>query len=297
MYTKPCLKWVGGKTQILDKVLSQFPSEMENYHEICLGGGSVLLALLQRIQQNEIVVHGNVYAYDINAPLINVYKNIQNNHKDLYVNVSQLVNDYKNCAQGDVNRNPTTLEEAKKNRENYYYWIRGQYNALDNKSTTHASAMFLFLNKTCFRGLFRMGPNGFNVPYGHYKNPEVLSQSHLEEIHNLIQGVEFCCSDLSDSMDSAQEGDFMYIDPPYAPENTNSFVGYTADGFNEAKHLELFMKCHSSTNNGVKWLMSNADVNLVRTHFTSCHMEAIQCRRAINAKKPDAKTSELLIKN
>ena len=158
---KPLLKWVGGKTQILEEVLKEFPREMNNYREIFLGGGSVLLGVLEN---PDIVIKGHVYAYDSNEALVNVYKNIQSRHEELYKEIQCI---------GTVN-------------EERYYELRKEYNELIDKSTVKSSALFIVLNKTCFRGVYRIGPKGFNVPYGHYKNPEIINKEHLEKVHRLI---------------------------------------------------------------------------------------------------------------
>ena len=200
---KPILKWVGGKTQIIDKLIQEFPSEINNYYEIFLGGGSVLLALLTYIKNGIINIQGNIYAYDVNEPLIYMYKNIQSNHNDLYNELQKIIIEFNSCKNeidDDINRKPLTIEEAKKNKENYYYWIRFLYNNLNDKKTIIGSAMFIFLNKTCFRGVFRIGPNGFNVPYGHYKNPEIINKNHLDIINDLIQNVIFECIDFNISL-------------------------------------------------------------------------------------------------
>jgi DNA adenine methylase len=296
--TKPIIKWVGGKTQIIDKIMNEFPLEMNNYHEPFLGGGSVLLGLLTYIKMGKIVVHNKIYAYDLNEPLIHLYKNIQTNHDELYDEIQKIINEWNECGDFEINRNPATLEEAKLNKENYYYWIRRLYNKLEDKNTCIGSALFVFLNKTCFRGVFRMGPNGFNVPYGHYKNPEIINREHLNEVHELIQGVLFECCDFTESMSRTVENDFVYLDPPYAPETQTSFVDYTESGFNLDKHQELFKLVHSLTHENKKIMMSNADVTLVRDTFnTHYKIETIVCRRAINSKNPESKTNEVIIKN
>ena len=233
-YIKPILKWVGGKTQIIDRIMADFPAEINNYREIFLGGGSVLLALLTHVQNGTIKIHGNIYAYDLNEPLIYLYKNIQSNHNDLYEEVQTIIKEFNSCSNdSEINRKPLTIDEAKRTKENYYYWIRNKYNKLstDDKIKVVGSAMFLFLNKTCFRGVFRVGPNGFNVPYGHYNNPEIINKEHLDRVHELVKDVIFECADFTISLNSHIEvNDFLYIDPPYAPENNTSFVGYTENG-------------------------------------------------------------------
>jgi DNA adenine methylase len=127
---KPILKWVGGKTQILDKLICDFPAEINNYHEIFLGGGSVLLTLLSYVKSGIIKLHGNIYAYDLNEPLIYVYKNIQIYHNELYTILQSIITEFNQCANGTINRAPTNIAEAKIAKENYYYWIRSEYNKL-----------------------------------------------------------------------------------------------------------------------------------------------------------------------
>ena len=227
--TKPFLKWVGGKTQILDNLVMEFPCEINNYREIFLGGGSVLLALLSYVKDGLINIKGNIYAYDVNEPLIYIYKNIQSNHNELFDEIQKIITEFNECCNevkdGELNRKPKNINEAKLSRENYYYWIRSQYNNLssNDKNKIIGSAMFIFLNKTCFRGVFRVGPNGFNVPYGHYNNPEIINKEHLFKIHNLIQNVIFECCDFNISLNNVEDNDFVYLDPPYAPETTTSF--------------------------------------------------------------------------
>ena len=296
---KPILKWVGGKTQILDKLITEFPTEINNYHEIFLGGGSVLLTLLSYVKEGIIKIRGNIYAYDLNEPLIHIYKNIQSAHIELYDSIQLLIKDYGECGNGEINRKATTIEEAKQAKENYYYWIRKEYNKLSDKNGLIGSAMFIFLNKTCFRGVFRVGPNGFNVPYGNYDHPEIVNKDHLCEIHDLIRDVIFESCDFTKSLSTVETNDYVYLDPPYAPETNTSFVGYTKDGFGIDNHANLFNLIHGLTENNMKCMMSNADVSLVREKFTNerYNITSMLCKRKINSKNPDAKSMEVIIKN
>ena len=298
---KPILKWVGGKTQIIDKIIMDFPVEINNYREVFLGGGSVLLTLLSYVKSGIIKIHGNIYAHDLNEPLIYTYKNIQTHHTELYDKLQTIITDFKECGLGEINRTPKNIQEAKIAKENYYYWIRSEYNnlCLNDKKSILGSAMFIFLNKTCFRGVFRVGPKGFNVPYGHYNNPEIINKEHLEEIHNLIQNVIFECCDFNTSIANVETNDFVYLDPPYAPETDTSFVGYTENGFNIGDHNNLFKLIHILTDTGKKIMLSNADVSLVRENFKNekYNILSILCKRSINSKNPDAKAKEVIIKN
>lgn len=298
---KPILKWVGGKTQIMDKLIANFPSEMNNYREAFLGGGSVLLTLLSYVKTGAIKINGTVYAYDLNEPLIYLYKNIQNHHVELYDRLQSIIKEFNGCGNGEINRKPKNIEEAKAAKENYYYWVRIAYNKLTptEKKTVIGSVLFIFLNKTCFRGVFRVGPNGFNVPYGHYNNPEIINKEHLEEIRVLIQNVIFECRDFTASLSSVEPDDFVYLDPPYAPETDTSFVGYTENGFDIDAHKNLFSLIHGLTETNKKVMLSNADVSLVRETFTSENYNtmSILCKRSINSKNPEAKAKEVIIKN
>jgi len=292
---KPFLKWVGGKTQIIKNIIDKFPTEINNYHELFLGGGSVLLAVLSLQKQNKIIIKNKIYAYDINSDLINVYKNIQNNKEELYKLINLYIKEYDSITGYVINRKPTTIGEAKTSKESYYYWIRNKYNNID-KNSIECSALFMFINKTCFRGMYREGPNGYNVPYGHYKKtPTIISKTYLNYISDLIKDVEFKNCSFTESIKNVKDGDFVYLDPPYAPENSNSFVEYVADGFNLDTHKLLFNEIKKMKN--IKFVMSNAKVDLVTDNFKEYNCHDIIARRAINAKKPGSKTTEVIIYN
>jgi DNA adenine methylase len=290
MSIKPFLKWVGGKTQIIDTVLSTFPSTIHNYYEPFLGGGSVLLALLSSKQ-----ISGKIYASDINESIIRLYQHIQSNPEEFIVEVNRLSAEFSQITGTVVNRKPQTMEEATTSKESYYYWIRSRFNAWQKEDSLVASAMLLFLNKTCFRGLYREGPNGFNVPYGNYKSPSIIDADHIREVSRLIRPVIFSCSSFEETFASMSPGDFAYFDPPYAPETATSFVQYTAAGFTQ--HQLLFDKCAELTAKHIRWTMSNADVEYVKKAFPSplYKTSVISCRRAINSKNPESRTNEVLI--
>jgi DNA adenine methylase len=289
--TKPFLKWVGGKTQIIETVLSLFPKEFNNYYEPFLGGGSVLLAFLSY----NTSFKGKVYASDINPNTIALYKHIQTNVDGFIIELKKLVDKYNSIEHKSVNRSPESLEEAATSQESYYYYMRHRYNTSD-KLSIEGCAMLLFLNKTCFRGVYREGPHGFNVPFGHYKTPAIYEEDHLKEVSKLIQNVEFRCCSFEITLQTVEENDFTYLDPPYAPEKDTSFVGYVADGFTLNDHEKLFNLCKSMK---AKFLMSNAEVELVKNSFAPPKFttQTISCRRAINAKDPSARTNEVLINN
>lgn len=289
---KPFLKWVGGKTQIINNIINKFPKKINNYHELFLGGGSVLFALLSLQKQKKIKIKNKIYAYDINKTLINVYKHVQKNKEELYKYITLYLTEYNSITGDIINRNPTTIEEAKTSKESYYYWIRKKYNNID-QNTIECSALFMFINKTCFRGMYREGPNGYNVSFGHYKKTTIITENELDNFSKLIKNVEFIHADFRTSIKNIQEGDFVYLDPPYAPENSKSFVGYVANGFNLEMHKKLFSEIKKLEN--VKFVMSNAKVELVTENFKDYNCEDIKARRAINSKKPESTTTEVII--
>ena len=293
---KPFIKWVGGKTQILEQVSKNFPNTMTNYHEPFVGGGSVLLHVLELQKENKLHIEYKVYAYDTNIVLINTYKAIQNNLDSLVKNMTEFVNKYNNCEDiklEKVSFNPETEEEGLLSKENYYYWLRKTFNTLD-KNTIKACALFIVLNKLCFRGIYREGPNGFNVPYGHYKNPSIFSEIHLKKIQELIKDVVFNVSSFEISMRDITDNDFVYFDPPYAPETSTSFVKYNKDGFNLEQHKLLFKMINESN---YKFVMSNSNEKLVLDNFKNYTIQKVECKRRVNSKKPQSTTMEVLIYN
>lgn len=297
---KPFLKWVGGKTQLLNCIIPKIPSVINNYHELFLGGGSVLLAVLSLQKQGSLKINGNVYAYDLNKSLIDLFNHIKCNKNEFYETITSVCNEYNSikllkCERDE--RKPDSLEMALKSKESYYYWTRKLYNETP-VGTIQKSALFLFLNKTCFRGLYREGPNGFNVPFGNYKSQLVLiTQETLDSVSDLIKNVEFIHSTFETSIKNVGTDDFAYIDPPYAPEQATSFVGYTACGFNNELHTLLFNEIKEIDTRGGKFIMSNAKVPLVVNNFTSFNCEDVTARRAINSKNPEATTTEVVIYN
>jgi DNA adenine methylase len=296
------LKWVGGKTQILDDVLSTFPLEMQNYYEPFVGGGSVLLGFLEGCKEGKWRVSGTIYASDANAALIGFYRNVQN-HPDELIELTKIIaGEFAQVpAEGPLNRCPSTEEEAKGSKESYYYWIRQKFNALSVKERMEmtGSAYLLFLNKTCFRGVWREGPHGFNVPYGHYRTVSIVDEAHIRNVSALLQGVVFHTFSFEVALQRLDAGDFVYLDPPYVPESATSFVGYTAEKFSLMKHDYLFKECARMAQRQVRFVLSNACVQLVLDAFPEppFQVQRLTARRAIHSKNPETTTTEVIIKN
>ena len=154
-------------------------------------------------------------------------------------------------------------------REHYFYWIRGKFNE-SSKDTAQSAAYFIFINKTDFKGMYREGPNGFNVPYGQKDRkgiPKIFEERTIIGVNELIQSVEFICCDFTDAIKNIKKHDFVYFDPPYVPVTANSFVGYTEEGFDMKIHEKLFNQINDIHKKDIKLLMSNANVELVTSNF------------------------------
>lgn len=266
---KPLLKWVGGKTQILDRVLAAFPPTMKSYHEPFLGGGSVLLGVLA----SDVVIEEAIHASDVNPHLINVYTAIRDTPDALIACLRILES-----------------ESASMDPESFYYAMRALFNGEFNTPGPQTAALFLYLNKTCFRGVYREGPHGFNVPYGNYKAPYVTPEEEIRAMSIRLQRVTFHCQSFEDSLAAVAPGDFVYLDPPYVPATATSFVGYVANGFD--RHAELFAAVRALP---CGFVMSNADVPLVREAFPTEKIDTLTCRRAIHSRNPGATAQEVLI--
>ena len=156
----------------------------------------------------------------------------------------------------------------------------------------------MVINKLCFRGIYREGPNGFNVPYGHYKKtPTIITKEDINRISGLIKDVNFTCCDFMDVFKKMKKNDFVYFDPPYAPENPKSFVQYLEGGFDLECHEKLFDNILKLDKKHVRYVLSNAKVDMVLDKFSECNIDEITARRAINSKNPESITKELIIHN
>jgi DNA adenine methylase len=299
MELKPILKWVGGKSQIMTHVLARIPRVIADYYEPFVGGGSVLLGVLGERAAGRIEIRGTLYVSDLNANLINLYKTVQDDAARLVGELGVLAGEYESCTELKGARTPATRAEALASKESYYYWVRGQFNGLvgAERVGARAAAMLVFLNKTCFRGLYREGPRGFNVPFGNYKAPGIYDADNIMALSQAFRGVVFRCCDFGTALGGVGAGAFVYLDPPYVPETATSFVGYTADGFGAEDHERLFGLCRGFRERGAEFLLSNADVPLVRETFRNYRVETVECKRAINSKNPGATTREVLVKS
>lgn len=245
---KPFLKWAGGKGQLLNKFEEMYPQELINdkidlYIEPFVGGGAVLFDVLQKYKVKKAVI------VDLNKELINCYRCIK-------ADVNELINHLKTL-QSEF------LPLSDENRKDYFLKVRNRHNEihLNGKYDFEKAADFIFLNKTCFNGLYRVNSKGkFNVPFGKYKNPLICDSENLILISKLLQNVEIRFGDYSICEEYIEGKTFIYFDPPYRPLIENSsFVGYGKSGFNDDNQKELaeFIKKLDKQNCLV--MLSNSD--------------------------------------
>lgn len=274
---KPFLKWIGGKTQILDKIIKNIPN-IENYVELFVGGGSVFIGLLNEVKEGIRKIN-NFFINDKNQHLIDVYTSIQDN-------VDELMKE---------------LDNLNKFNEKYYYEKRTEFNTIQKNPRTRQniirkSALFIYLNKTCFRGMYRESKNGFNVPYGNYKNPTIYEKDNLITLHKAFNemNIKFSCCDFWEV--NIPDNSFVYMDPPYYPLDEKSFVQYTKSGFGSDKFQQLIEKTNEIAKENM-FLRSDSFCVYNIDNYDEYYIEKILCKRSINSKNPGSKCYEVLIGN
>ena len=269
----PVLKWVGGKRQIMSSIIALLPKNIKNYSyvEPFVGGAAVLFQL----QPETALVN------DSNLELINVYHVIKNN-------LDELITDLK----------------RHKNEADYYYAIRGldrtaEFNTLTN---VQRASRIIFLNKTCFNGLYRVNNAGeFNVPFGRYRNPNIVNEPVLKAVSRFLNtnNILFTCTDFNDILKTVDENSFVYLDPPYHPVSESSnFTGYVQGGWNSLDQIRLREACDELTGKGIKFLLSNSSAPFIREQYRNYKIQTVKANRAINSNGSEqGEIDELLIRN
>lgn len=270
---KPILKWVGGKTQLLSEIKALLPDNFENrrYFEPFVGGGAVIFDLRP---QNAVI-------NDFNDELTNMYKAIKEKPLNLLA-----------CLGGGVYVND----------EFHYYMIRNEDREKNfkRKGSHIRAARFIYLNHTCYNGLWRVNKKGQNnTPFGRYKNPKIYDKDAILEMSDYLQNVEIMTGDFQRVLDMAQAGDFVYLDPPYAPlTETASFTSYIPGGCDDEFQVRLRDACNELTERGVLWMLSNSSAPLVYELYQGYHIHEVQAKRAIAAKTESRHpVTELIITN
>ena len=290
---KPFLKWAGGKKQLISEIEKVLPKNIfkENftYIEPFVGSGAVLFWMLNNFPNLKKAVIN-----DINEDLINTYRIIASRPKEL-ISILQILQNEFHGLEGQ--------DEAKKE---YYYSKRELYNTRKEEQSGQA-ALFIFLNRTCFNGLYRVNrKNEFNVPMGSYKRPTICDKENILAVSQALQKVEILCGDYEETLNFADNNTLFYFDPPYKPlSETSSFNSYAKDEFNDAEQIRLRDFCHKLDALGHTWILSNSDVkgkdendNFFDDLYSDFNIQRVEARRSINAN-PEKRGAlkELLITN
>ena len=265
----PIVKWVGGKRQLMFELLNNMPENYNRYFEPFIGGG----ALFFELQPD------NAYISDMNEELINLYQVVRNNVDELITDLQK--HDFSKDYFMEI-RNIDRTEEYK------------------NWSDIQKASRFIYLNRTCFNGMYRVNSKGeFNVPFGHYKNPRIVDENNLINCSNLLQRTEIRHADFSAILNRVQKDDFVYFDPPYVPlSETSSFTSYTKDGFDMNMQFKLRDVCDELNSMGVKFLLSNSDTKLVNELYENYNIKKVFASRQINANADGrGKITEVLVRN
>ena len=269
----PILKWVGGKRQLLSEIIPLIDESCDNYVEPFIGGGAVLF----RLQPKKAIIN------DYNTELINVYRTVRD----------------------DLNGLLALLKEHEKyNSSDYYYEVRALDRTpdFDKMSNLERAARIIYLNKTCYNGLYRVNSLGqFNSPYGRYKNPNIVNEVVLRAISKYLNRNEISIrsGDYKDVLNDIEKNSFVYLDPPYMPiSSSSSFTGYTEGGFGYDKQVELKEECDKLNSKGVHFLQSNSDCEEIRELYKDYRIKVVKAKRAINSDaKKRGQINEVLIYN
>ncbi|WP_245336274.1 MULTISPECIES: DNA adenine methylase [unclassified Staphylococcus] len=255
---QPILKWVGGKRQLIKEISPLIPRNISTYVEPFVGGGAVLF----NVQPKRAIIN------DLNEELINTYRVIKNYPEEL---IQKLMYHNEN------------------NNEEYFYKLRALDRDVKYKNIGEISraARIIYLNKTCYNGLYRVNSSGFfNTPYGKYKSPNIVNETMIRAMTNYFNSsnVKILNGDYKLALKGLRKGSFVYFDPPYVPISTSSsFTGYTEQGFGLDDQLDLKKECDKLNAKGIKFLLSNSDTPFIRELYADYNIKTVQAKRAINS--------------
>jgi len=289
---KPFLKWAGGKTQLLSEIEKRLPKEIltgqiTRYVEPFIGGGAVFFHIAQNYPNIK-----KIYLYDINDDLVNCYNAVKTNVHALIRELNKLTKEF--------------LPLSKEPRREFYLRTRSEFNRTKHKNSIKSSAKLIFLNKTCFNGLYRVNSkNEFNVPFGDYKNPKICDEKNLLAVSQVLQKAEILCGDFEACKKYISKKTFVYLDPPYRPLNGTGFTAYSKDSFSEEDQIRLAEFCKEIKQIGAEFLLSNSDPknenkddHFFEDNFRGFSICRVKANRIINCKAIGrGQINELLITN
>ena len=268
----PVVKWVGGKRQLLEYLIPMLPQKITTYCEPFVGGGALLFD-----QQPKIC-----FINDINKELMDLYEVIRD----------------------DVELLIATLAKFKNDAE-YFYAIRSwdrDKEKFFSLSKIQRAARMIYLNKTCYNGLFRVNNAGeFNAPFGYYKNPNIINAPVLHAVHSYFQTakVTMTCADYADVLHDIPKNTFVYLDPPYDPiSDTSNFTGYSKNGFDKDEQIRLRECCDELEHRGIKFMLSNSATNFIQEQYNNYNITIVQAKRAINSNSSRrGDVDEVIVRN
>ncbi len=253
----PVVKWVGGKRQLLDEIIPLLPKRITNYCEPFLGGGAVLFSL----QPSKAIVN------DLNEDLITVYEVIRDDVEKLIESLRK----HQNTSEYFY-----TIRDLDRNKETY-----------NLMSKIEKASRLIYLNKTCYNGLFRVNSLGeFNSPFGHYKNPNIVNEPVLRAVSKYFNNCEisFYSEDFEQILSKVAKHSFVYLDPPYDPvSDTANFTGYNKCGFDRKEQIRLKKCCDELTRRGVKFMLSNSATDFIKDLYKDYNITVVKAKRAINS--------------
>lgn len=264
-YAKPFVKWVGGKGKLIPELEKYFPKKFNRYFEPFVGGGALFYEV---IQKNNIVFSS---INDINKKLIITYKQIQKNPQKIISQLKNIENEYKKL----------TLEEQKE----YFYTIRKKYNKenLDDITTT---VYLIFLNKTCFNGMYRENSKGeYNIPFGDQKNPTICDEKNILAVSKCLKNTEINNLSFENAVEKCKKGDFIYFDPPYYPINaTSNFTNYSKNTFGQEEQKRLRDVSAGLAKKGCFVMLSNSNTPFIKKLYKKFYINYLSAARSINSK-------------
>lgn len=269
----PFLKWVGGKRQLMPTIVEHLPENIKDYKYIepFIGGGAVLFNLQPK----------NAIINDFNEELINVYQVIKNNLDELIIDLKK-----------------------HKNEAEYFYSIRSldRNEEFKKLNAVQRASRVIFLNKTCFNGLYRVNNAGeFNSPFGRYKNPNIVNEPTLKAVNKFLNSnnIDIKSGDYSEILKQADKKCFVYLDPPYHPiSESSNFTGYVQGGWNMYDQIDLKTACDELNKKGVKFLLSNSSADFIKDLYKDYKITIVKANRAINSNGADrGEVDEVLIRN
>lgn len=293
MKAKPFIKWVGGKSQLLEQLDFHLPADFENWQDVTyiepfVGGGAMLFYMLQRYQNITRAIIN-----DVNQDLIMCYRTVRDCPNELIESLFDIENAYLSL-------------QTEEDRKNYFLSIRNRYNE-KNLDQIENTTFFFFLNRTCFNGLYRVNKKGlFNVPFGKYSNPTICDVDTILVDSELLKRVEILTGDFESTFPYAIGNTLFYFDPPYRPlSETSSFTDYSKDSFNDDAQIRLKKFCDRINDGGFKFLLSNSDCKLEKEEesffddlFEAYHIDRVWATRNINSNPlKRGKLTEILVRN